>query len=186
MWISFRILFISSSSFSLLDSTSSFTVIKKDILLVVWPDAWGLMPCAHSRHCLTILWLFLFSSACSLHTVECFSQFLLKHIPLRPLFIVWLPLLHMLPLEPGLRARRHILHCSSLLCRTFSRSSRLKFIQARQSLGHIGRLDMTRCRSLKFMLRHSCGTSLSLMRPQKLHSVTGGPSVSCFPFLSCL
>ena len=144
------------------------------------------MPCAHSRHCLRILCLFLFSSACSLHTVECLSQPLLTHIPLCPLFIVWCPLLHILPLEPGLRARRHILHCSSLLCRTFSRSSRLNFNQARQLLAHIGRLDTYRCRSSKFMLRQSCGTSLSHIRPQKLHSVTGGPSVSCLPLLSCL
>ena len=144
------------------------------------------MPSAQSRHFLTILCLFLFSSACSLHTVECFSQFLMKHIPLRPVFLMWLPLLHILPLELGFRLRRHILHCRSLLCRTFSRSSRLRFNHARQSLGKIGLLLISRCRSLKGMPRHSCGTSLSLMRLQEAHSVTGGPSDSCLPFLSCL
>ena len=144
------------------------------------------MPCAHSRHGLRILCLFLFSFACSLHTVECLSQSLLTHIPLWPLFIVWFPLLHELPLEPGLRDRRQILQRRSLLCRTFSRSSRLNFNQARQLFDHIGRLEMLRCRSLKFMLRQSCGTSFPLIRPQKLQSVTGGPPVSCLLLLSCL
>ena len=144
------------------------------------------MLCAHSMQDLRILCLFLFSSTWSLHTVECFSQSLLTHIPLWPLFGVWFPLLHELPLEPGLRPRRHTLQRNSLLCKTFSRSSRLNLNQARQLLARIGRLDTYRCRSSKFMLRQSCGTSLSLIRPQKLHSVTGGPPVSCLPLLSYL
>ena len=140
---------------------------------------------AQSKHGFRILCRFLLSSACALHIVECFSHSCTIHNPLYPLFIVWFPLLHELPLEPGQRERRQTLHCKSLFCRTFSRSSMLKFNQARQLFAHIDRLEILRCRSLNFILRQSCGTSYPLMRLQKLHSVTGLPSMFCLFLLSC-